>query len=88
VGSAGEQTRRLFVAVPVPECLTAFDYRTHVTQAGFMVPGPVQPMSDCAQAAFGVESVCLYESELCREGAAHNVLERRNLQRAYGQLRA
>jgi hypothetical protein len=53
VDSAGEQGRRLLVAVPVPECLTAFDCRARVAQAGVMVPGPVQPTSDCAQAVFG-----------------------------------
>ena len=54
-------------------------YRAHVTIARLREPGRVQPMSDCGQAAFGVESVCLYESELRRQGAVHTVLMRRDL---------
>lgn len=63
-------------------------FRAHVTVARLRVPGPVQPTSDCGRAAFGVESVYLYESELRREGAVHTVLVKRDLQRAYGQEKA
>jgi hypothetical protein len=48
------------------------------------VLGLVQPTSDCGRAVFEVESVCLYDSELRREEAAHTVLVRMDLQRAYG----
>jgi 2'-5' RNA ligase len=63
-------------------------FRAHVTIARLGVPGPVQPTSDCGGAVFGVESVCLYESELRREGAVHTVLVRRDLQGAYGPEKA
>ena len=51
-------------------------FRAHVTVARVKSPGPVQPMSDCGQAPFTVESVCLYESELRRDGAKYTVLAR------------
>jgi RNA 2',3'-cyclic 3'-phosphodiesterase len=60
-------------------------FRPHVTVARLRVPGLVQPTSDCGRAGFGVESLCLYESELRRQGAVHTLLVRSDLQRAHGQ---
>jgi RNA 2',3'-cyclic 3'-phosphodiesterase len=51
-------------------------FRPHLTVARLRVPGPVQPRSESGQARFAVESVCLYKSELKREGAAYAVLAR------------
>ncbi|MBN1321035.1 MAG: RNA 2',3'-cyclic phosphodiesterase [Thermoleophilia bacterium] len=51
-------------------------FRPHLTIARLRDPGPVQPRSESAQSRFAVESVCLYESELRREGAVYTVLER------------
>jgi 2'-5' RNA ligase len=51
-------------------------FRAHLTVARLRHPGSVQPMSDCGKARFRVESVCLYESELRREGARYTVIER------------
>jgi 2'-5' RNA ligase len=60
-------------------------FRAHVTVARVRCPGPVQPTSDCGRARFAVESVCLYESELKREGAKYTVLTRTALRRANDQ---
>lgn len=49
-------------------------FRAHVTVARLRVPGPVQPMAESGQARFVVESVCLYRSELKREGAVYTVV--------------
>ena len=54
-------------------------FHAHVTLARLRVPGPVQPTSDCGQARFRVESVCLYESKLRREGAQYSVIARKDL---------
>ncbi|MFH0915591.1 MAG: RNA 2',3'-cyclic phosphodiesterase [bacterium] len=51
-------------------------FRPHLTIARLRTPGPVQPRSENGQARFAVESVCLYKSELKREGAVHTVLTR------------
>jgi 2'-5' RNA ligase len=51
-------------------------FRPHLTIARLRTPGPVQPRSESGQAWFAVESVCLYRSELKREGAAYTVLTR------------
>ena len=51
-------------------------FRPHLTIARLRSPGPVQPRSESGQTRFAVESVCLYESELRREGAVYTVLER------------
>jgi 2'-5' RNA ligase len=48
-------------------------FRAHLSVARLRVPGPVQPMSESGQARFAVESVCLYRSELKREGATYTV---------------
>jgi RNA 2',3'-cyclic 3'-phosphodiesterase len=51
-------------------------FRPHLTVARLRNPAPVQPRSESGQIRFAVESVCLYKSELRREGAVHTVLER------------
>lgn len=51
-------------------------FRPHLTIARLRDPGPVQPRADSGRARFAVESVCLYESRLRREGAAYTVLAR------------
>ncbi len=51
-------------------------FRPHLTVARMRVPGQVRPRSESGQAQFAVESVCLYRSELRREGAAYTVLAR------------
>jgi 2'-5' RNA ligase len=56
-------------------------FRAHLTVARMRNPGPVQPRSESGQAGFAVESVCLYESELRREGAVYTVLARTILTR-------
>ena len=60
-------------------------FRAHVTIARMRRAGRVQPTSDCGQIVFAVESVCLYESELRREGARYTVLARSDLQKARGR---
>jgi 2'-5' RNA ligase len=51
-------------------------FRPHLTIARQRTPGPLQPRSESGRARFAVESVCLYKSELKREGAAYAVLAR------------
>jgi RNA 2',3'-cyclic 3'-phosphodiesterase len=51
-------------------------FRPHLTIARLRVPGPVQPRSESGRAAYAVESVCLYRSELTREGARYSVVTR------------
>lgn len=60
-------------------------FRPHLTVARLRSPGPVQPRSESGRARFAVESVCLYESELRREGAAYTVLARTVLTRRDAQ---
>lgn len=52
-------------------------FRPHLTVARMRVPGPVQPRFDARPAPFGVESLCLYRSELRREGAVYTVVAQR-----------
>ncbi len=59
-------------------------FRPHLTVARLRNPGPVQPRSESGQAEFAVESVCLFESELKREGAVYTVLERTVFARSGG----
>lgn len=54
-------------------------FQPHLTVARAKRPGLVQPMSDCGRAQFRVESVCLYESDLRREGARYTIIERTDL---------
>jgi RNA 2',3'-cyclic 3'-phosphodiesterase len=51
-------------------------FRAHVTVARLRSPGLVQPTSESGRARFAVESVCLFESALRREGAEYTVLAR------------
>lgn len=57
-------------------------FRPHLTIARLRQPGPVVPKSECEEAPFAIESVCLYRSELKREGALYSVLERKKLEAA------
>ncbi len=56
-------------------------FRPHLTIARLREPGQVQPRSECARAAYAVESVCLFESELRREGVRYTVCARSTLVR-------
>ena len=51
-------------------------FRPHLTVARLKDPVAVQPRSESGEARFAVESVCLYRSELKREGAAYTVITR------------
>jgi 2'-5' RNA ligase len=51
-------------------------FRPHLTIARLRNPGPVRPRYESGQSPFAVESVCLYRSELRREGAMHTVVVR------------
>ena len=51
-------------------------FRPHLTVARLRQPGPVQPRSESGEARYAVESVCLYRSELRREGAVYTVVTR------------
>ncbi len=54
-------------------------FRPHLTIARLRVPGPVGPKYESEAARFAVQSVCLYRSELRREGAVYTVVCRRTL---------
>jgi 2'-5' RNA ligase len=54
-------------------------FRPHLTIARLRNPGPVRPRYESERARFAVQSVCLYESELRREGAEYTVVCRRVL---------
>lgn len=56
-------------------------FRPHLTIARLRDPGPVVPKSECEQVPLPVESVCLYRSELKREGAQYTVVERVTFER-------
>jgi len=51
-------------------------FRPHLTVARLRNPTAVQPTVESGRAGFAVESVCLYESVLKREGAQYEVLTR------------
>jgi RNA 2',3'-cyclic 3'-phosphodiesterase len=51
-------------------------FRPHLTVARLRTPGPVRPRYESEQAPFAVESVCLFESELRREGALYTIVTR------------
>jgi 2'-5' RNA ligase len=55
-------------------------FRPHLTVARLRAPGPVVPKSECEEAPYPLESVCLYRSELKPEGACYAVLCRRILE--------
>lgn len=50
-------------------------FRPHVTIARLRKPGTLQPKSEFKAARYPVESVCLYRSELHRQGARYTILE-------------
>ncbi len=54
-------------------------FRPHLTIARLKAPGPVRPRFESERAPFAVQSVCLYQSHLRREGAEYTVLCRRGL---------
>jgi RNA 2',3'-cyclic 3'-phosphodiesterase len=49
-------------------------FRPHVAVARMRIPGAVQPMAESERSRFAVESVCLFRSELKREGAVYTVV--------------
>jgi 2'-5' RNA ligase len=51
-------------------------FHPHLTIARLREAGLVQPRSECGRASYAVESVCLFESQLKREGALYTVLAR------------
>ena len=55
-------------------------FRPHITIARLRTPAAVRPRYESERARFAVESVCLYESTLRREGAVYTVVCRRALQ--------
>jgi RNA 2',3'-cyclic 3'-phosphodiesterase len=57
-------------------------FRPHVTIARLRQPAVVRPRYESEWAAFAVQSVCLYQSELRREGAVYTVVCRRVLEPA------
>lgn len=52
-------------------------FRPHLTVARLRTPGPVRPRYESERTPFAVQSVCLFESELRREGAVYTVVTRR-----------
>jgi 2'-5' RNA ligase len=54
-------------------------FRPHLTIARLKSPGVVRPRYESERAVFAVQSVCLYRSELRREGAVYTVVSRRAL---------
>jgi RNA 2',3'-cyclic 3'-phosphodiesterase len=52
-------------------------FRPHLTIARLRSPGAVRPRYESEWARFAVQSVCLYESELRREGARYTIVCRR-----------
>lgn len=63
-------------------------FRPHLTIARLRTPGPVRPRYESEPARFAVESVCLFESELRREGAVYTVVSRRTFELGDGEERA
>jgi RNA 2',3'-cyclic 3'-phosphodiesterase len=56
-------------------------FRPHLTIARLRTPAAVRPRYESEQARFAVQSVCLYQSELRREGAVYTVVCRRAFER-------
>jgi len=54
-------------------------FRPHLTIARLRNSGAVRPRYESGPAGFAVQSVCLYRSELRREGAMYTVISRRDL---------
>jgi len=63
-------------------------FRPHLTVARLRTPGAVRPRYESEQARFAVQSVCLYQSELRREGAVYTVVCRRTFERGDAEERA
>jgi len=63
-------------------------FRPHLTVARLRTPGAVRPRYESEPARFAVESVCLFESELRREGAVYTVVCRRTFGLGDGEARA
>ena len=59
-------------------------FRAHLTIARLRAPAELQPKSECRRFGFPVQSVCLYRSELRREGAQYTVLARTELDGGLG----
>lgn len=59
-------------------------FRAHLTIARLRDPAELRPKSECRRFEFPVESVCLYRSELRREGAQYTVLVRKELDGGLG----
>jgi 2'-5' RNA ligase len=55
-------------------------FRPHLTIARLGTPALVQPRYESEQSRFAVQSVCLYRSELRREGAVYTVVSQRTLE--------
>lgn len=60
-------------------------FRAHLTIARMRRPGLLGLTHDCGRSRFGVESVCLYESKLRRDGAEYTVVARTELKMAEGR---
>jgi 2'-5' RNA ligase len=63
-------------------------YRPHLTVARLRTPAAVRPRYESERARFAIQSVCLYQSELRREGAEYTVVCRRMVGRGDAQERA
>ena len=63
-------------------------FRPHLTIARLRTPCVVRPRYESEQARFAVQSVCLYQSELRREGAVYTVVCRRTFERGDAEERA
>jgi 2'-5' RNA ligase len=63
-------------------------FRPHLTIARLRTAGAVRPRYESERARFAVESVCLFESELRREGAVYTVVSRRTFELGDGEERA
>jgi 2'-5' RNA ligase len=60
-------------------------FRPHLTLARLRTPAAVQPRYESERAPFAVQSVCLYRSELRREGAEYTIVCRRELESGDGE---
>ncbi len=63
-------------------------FRPHLTIARLRNPGAVRPRYESERAPFAVQSVCLYRSELRREGAVYTVVTCRTFGRGDAEERA
>ena len=55
-------------------------FRPHLTVARLRRPGVIRPRYESERARFAVQSVCLFQSELRREGAVYTVVCRRTFE--------